>query len=292
MLRTLDGKPFVYFVRATPVDLIKIGFTTSIRSRLSNLTTDNACSIALVGLMPVKSKASEALLHKQFAALRDHGEWFRPDAKLLKVIEKKAPLPEAIVQELQGLPDHGLERQLLAITETDGIPNVMMRTKQLAQCLQVSRMTILRHVRNGMLPHCMIKRQIRFYVPDVLEFFKEKGYAGATEALDKWYTAASPKLHLVSANPDEMMTLEEIADWLHTMPAVIMHDVAMGTIRAYHVGRQLRFRPQEVLDSLVKSQKRLSKPTDGRELVDGEDDSSSKTDHERNLPERTEPATR
>lgn len=66
---------FVYYVRFR--DGIKIGTSASLLGRLSNLPHDEVLAIEPGG------HQLEQLRHQQFAAARDHGEWFSATDELL-----------------------------------------------------------------------------------------------------------------------------------------------------------------------------------------------------------------
>lgn len=71
----------VYYIQLR--DLIKIGTTVDLRSRLSNLPWDTLL-LTEPGYYEVENKR-----HRQFADLRHDGEWFRADQPLLEFIEQR-----------------------------------------------------------------------------------------------------------------------------------------------------------------------------------------------------------
>ncbi len=73
-----------YFIRASTTGLIKIGESIDPINRLTELAaTSPEASLELLAV-----GGNERNLHAEFAAYRVHGEWFRPDAKILaKIIE-------------------------------------------------------------------------------------------------------------------------------------------------------------------------------------------------------------
>lgn len=83
----------VYFVqRGGAEGLIKIGVTRQgIESRLQTLRSElrrlAPADEALTPLLVVPGdRTTESRMHDRFAALRDHGEWFRPGPELLSFI--------------------------------------------------------------------------------------------------------------------------------------------------------------------------------------------------------------
>lgn len=77
---------FVYFVRRGHDGPIKVGSASHVPSRIKGLQC--ACPEGLVLLATVPASAlTERQAHKQFAAHRIRGEWFRPDPEILTYIE-------------------------------------------------------------------------------------------------------------------------------------------------------------------------------------------------------------
>lgn len=76
----------VYFIQAGQHGPIKIGFTTRLEERLHDLQGGNPIQLRL--LATIRGNAShEQLLHTQFQEHRVRGEWFRPTAQLLRLIQ-------------------------------------------------------------------------------------------------------------------------------------------------------------------------------------------------------------
>jgi hypothetical protein len=94
-LRPLDGyghpataaEGWVYFMRRER--FIKIGTTTDLRRRAQTLNA------TVVAKRP-GSYSDEAQLHRQFASLRRHGEWFEPGPELLALVNE--------LRAAEGLP--------------------------------------------------------------------------------------------------------------------------------------------------------------------------------------------
>lgn len=72
-VRTTPGR--IYFVKAG--DLIKIGYSTNLRQRLSQLGP-----VVLLATIPGTMEDEQAL-HHQFGEYWDHGEYFRPGQRLV-----------------------------------------------------------------------------------------------------------------------------------------------------------------------------------------------------------------
>lgn len=81
----LPNDGWVYFVRGA--DKIKIGTTGSVARRLATLRCASPVELTLLHSMP-GSQRVERHLHRQFADLRMHGEWFRAEEPLLSHIAR------------------------------------------------------------------------------------------------------------------------------------------------------------------------------------------------------------
>ncbi len=75
----------VYFVRAGADGLIKIGKTKDLASRLRGLQRMSGVALHLLATLD-GGMAKEAEMHRRFAHLRAHGEWFRPGPELLQFL--------------------------------------------------------------------------------------------------------------------------------------------------------------------------------------------------------------
>lgn len=82
--------PTIYFAQAGRGGPIKIGFTAGEPSqRIAKLQTGCPWPIEIVAAVP-GTTAEEARLHQIFTGLRTEGEWFKPDASLLRAIHELA----------------------------------------------------------------------------------------------------------------------------------------------------------------------------------------------------------
>lgn len=90
----------VYFVRRDSDGLVKIGTSRGVTQRLAALKRSNGplTLIATEG----GAHRREAELHRQFAAFRAEGEWFRPELPLLEHVY--ALMKERPVEPAPGLP--------------------------------------------------------------------------------------------------------------------------------------------------------------------------------------------
>lgn len=76
----------IYFMHAPGAGLVKIGATSNLNSRLMALQNGSPLPLVLLGCMD-GDKAVERGLHKQWSALRAHGEWFQATAELMAYIK-------------------------------------------------------------------------------------------------------------------------------------------------------------------------------------------------------------
>jgi len=83
--------PWVYFVECVGHDIIKIGGTsTGVRTRM--IALQHTCPFELVCIGAYESGPEEEnRLHKEFAHLRQRGEWFTADATLRAYIQETCP---------------------------------------------------------------------------------------------------------------------------------------------------------------------------------------------------------
>lgn len=90
--RWRDGQDtYVYFIQATTLGLIKIGWTWDPLERLTRLQIGSPDDLKLLGVIrDASAERLESRLHMQFAHARRHGEWFRPEPDLLAFIALKA----------------------------------------------------------------------------------------------------------------------------------------------------------------------------------------------------------
>lgn len=79
----------VYFVRSG--DFIKIGWSSHFVRRVDHLRGMAPQHLELVGILEGGRKL-ERLLHRQFAAQREHREWFRYEGALAEYIEQRTTL--------------------------------------------------------------------------------------------------------------------------------------------------------------------------------------------------------
>jgi hypothetical protein len=76
----------VYYLLSETTGLIKIGYSSNYRGRLSSLRGEHGPLRLLLATVGGRVQEDEA--HKAFAEDRDHGEWFRPGKSLLLYIRR------------------------------------------------------------------------------------------------------------------------------------------------------------------------------------------------------------
>lgn len=77
----------IYFVQPVNGGLVKIGRSATPHSRLAQLQAHSPLELKIVGVAR-GSSLIENLLHRRFAAHRQHGEWFEPCEELQAIIDK------------------------------------------------------------------------------------------------------------------------------------------------------------------------------------------------------------
>jgi hypothetical protein len=100
----------VYYLLSESTGLIKIGFSSDYRARLSKLKGEHGALRLLLATIGGRKQEDEA--HTEFAEHWDHGEWFRAGKSLLLYIQRarraqgtgRTRLPEAVpIEEVRAL---------------------------------------------------------------------------------------------------------------------------------------------------------------------------------------------
>lgn len=82
-----QSKMYVYFIQGQSTRLVKIGITSgNVYSRLATIQANSPDTLKLLKAVKGDSKY-ESELHKRFASVRSHGEWFYPSRGLMAFIE-------------------------------------------------------------------------------------------------------------------------------------------------------------------------------------------------------------
>ena len=77
----------VYFIEAKATGLIKIGFTSDVKSRLSSICAASGVAVTLLVTTPGQRDV-ESAYHERFSKSREHGEWFRATADILAEVAR------------------------------------------------------------------------------------------------------------------------------------------------------------------------------------------------------------
>lgn len=70
-----DGKPHVYVLHAEDSGLTKIGFSTRVDKRVSEIARMSGASLKMIAKIPAQ-RGLETELHQTYGGFRAHGEWF------------------------------------------------------------------------------------------------------------------------------------------------------------------------------------------------------------------------
>ncbi len=112
LLQTLNRISATYFIRDSATGLIKIGKAVDLMVRIETLQGESVAPLVLVGYVSTKAievfpeerrerwRHTETLLHRRFAHLRLHREWFQPAPDLLAFIAERATVVEVPVKTL------------------------------------------------------------------------------------------------------------------------------------------------------------------------------------------------
>lgn len=111
----MGQEKMIYFIQANDGGPIKVGYAVDPQKRLTEIQRMSPVPLRILATINGYRK-DEALLHRRFASLRLHGEWFRPSQELLDIItRKKLPFKESYPP--------GFERsQCLGVNVCDGQP--------------------------------------------------------------------------------------------------------------------------------------------------------------------------
>lgn len=70
-----SGNPFVYVLHAQDTGLTKIGFSTRVDKRVSEISRMSGASLKMIAKIPAE-RDLETELHQKYGGFRAHGEWF------------------------------------------------------------------------------------------------------------------------------------------------------------------------------------------------------------------------
>lgn len=91
---------FVYFARAYPSGLIKIGYSNCPNGRAHDLAWELGQGVSLLFTVP-GNRVQEKGFHKRFTAYRSHGEWFHEAGDLHQFLREKGYAGTKVIIEKQ-----------------------------------------------------------------------------------------------------------------------------------------------------------------------------------------------
>ena len=102
---------FVYFIQGKITRFVKIGWTVNPDQRLAGMQANSPDKLTL--LKVIKGDIPyEKHLHKQFASIRNHGEWFYPSRGLMAFIQSlKGLKTNEILESIAILPKRSLSKE-------------------------------------------------------------------------------------------------------------------------------------------------------------------------------------
>lgn len=137
------NQPLVYFFAKSNFgddqpDFIKIGHTTDLSGRQTNLQTGNEASIEEIGVIPFETedeaRREEERIHFLFGAFRARGEWFYATPRIIQFIQDYAVrhtelLTEDTSPETEGSSETSFGEQLKEQREETGMTQEELATR-------------------------------------------------------------------------------------------------------------------------------------------------------------------
>ena len=102
---SIPRRSHIYFILDRTANAIKIGYSTNVAARLTDLQTSSSTKLELLGSKP-GTRQSEFQLHYRFRHSRLSGEWFTVTPELIEYIEANttAPTSAPIALARQSVP--------------------------------------------------------------------------------------------------------------------------------------------------------------------------------------------
>lgn len=249
---------FVYAIGGAGGGIVKIGWTSNLRERLSSIRCGSPEEISVLWKAP-GDFAVERYLHKRFAALRIRGEWFDfgdgdpIEALTAAYAESGMALPaesepsqsdalsETIWERLDAprgtratLTHEGIAEAAVALADAEGLDAVSMR--KLAERLGVATMALYRYVNSKdelleLMTDAVIPSEGLVADPyDWRAVFREAARRRRATALaHPWLPAAQAQVP-TTLTPSRNRTLERALEALEPLP--LTGDQKMQLIRA------------------------------------------------------------
>jgi len=199
MLRK-NSSGWIYFLANKKLTLVKIGFSTDVRKRITGLTTSSPEPLILLATAPALRR-HERTLHLKFRRWRKRGEWFALSKQIAHHILMHTPRPGAPTGDhanLKSLLKKPLTPDELALLaheqdpsqddELDGNDKLNMEAltvDQLAHLMQIHPWTLRRLARHKRIPHMRIGTALRFNYDDVLLVLRRDAVAKDATTLEQ-----------------------------------------------------------------------------------------------------------
>jgi hypothetical protein len=98
-----EAYPLVlYFIYCEPAKAVKIGYTSDIKNRVSNIQVGNPFRLTLLGCIPIPSISWEAKVHRIFDEFWITGEWFSLDTEIISCIAEVITSMSKVKPELNS----------------------------------------------------------------------------------------------------------------------------------------------------------------------------------------------
>lgn len=121
---TINSTGYIYFIRATGTNKVKIGYSISPRWRLATLQTGSPLPLEIIGLCS-GSLETEARFHSVYAEYHSHGEWFDlPDDAIAAIREDYKTSLNRVSKSKQPISTEG-RHLLLALELSDSLAKVI-----------------------------------------------------------------------------------------------------------------------------------------------------------------------
>jgi len=88
----------IYFLKNPETGLVKIGYSARHTTRIREITNSEGVQLVGIGVL-AGDLSSEKELHRRFAHLRCHGEWFRYENDLEAFITENASPFRSLTEE-------------------------------------------------------------------------------------------------------------------------------------------------------------------------------------------------
>ncbi len=91
----------IYFIKTEKFDLVKIGHTNDIKSRIKELQVASPFKLKCIKLISILDRQGESFLHRVFNTKRQSGEWFVYDSSVKNFINNLHEKAEYKIDEIK-----------------------------------------------------------------------------------------------------------------------------------------------------------------------------------------------